>query len=256
MRFSRYVGIDYSGARAPTSRLRTLQVYCASDGLPEKVFAPFRSADQRRNWSRQEIADWLTDLALSGESFIAGLDHGFGFPVSYLRRYKLSSWGHFLDDFVENWPTDEPHMYVDHVRRNHPPRTGPSNELRLCEKWTSSAKSVFRFDVQGQVAKSTHAGIPWLRRMRVAAGDRLHFWPFDGWGVPEGKSVIAEMYPSILRNRYPREKRSTDEQDAYSIARWLKETCQRGFMGRYLDPPLTDEERKIASLEGWILGIA
>lgn len=256
MTFDLYVGIDYSGAEAPTSRLRGLQVYLASSGLPEKILAPSRRVNQHCNWSRQEIAEWLTDRALSGERFIAGLDHGFGFPMSYLRRYGLSTWAQFLDDFVEHWPTDEPHKHVEVVRRDHPPRTGRSNELRLCETWTSSAKSVFQFDVQGQVAKSTHAGIPWLRRMRVAAGDRLHFWPFDGWRVPEGKSVIAEVYPSILRKRYPREKRTTDEQDAYCIARWLKETCERRFLERYLDPPLTDEERRIAGLEGWILGIA
>ena len=152
-------------------------------------------------------------------------------------------------------PTHEPHLYVDFIRDRRPPRTGESNELRLCEQWTSSAKSVFKFDVQGQVAKSTHAGIPWLWRIRKEVGDRVHFWPFDGWEIREGKSVIAEVYPSIFRNRYDREGRTPDEHDAYSVARWLKETCERGFLGRYLAPPLTEEERQAACLEGWILGI-
>ncbi len=43
---------------------------------------------------------------------------------------------------------------------------------------------------------------------------------------------------------------------AYSVARWLKDTCERGFLQRYLDPPLTEREREVAGLEGWILGIA
>ena len=34
--------------------------------------------------------------------------------------------------------------------------------LRLTEERAGSTKSVFQFDVQGSVAKSTHAGIPWL----------------------------------------------------------------------------------------------
>jgi hypothetical protein len=38
----------------------------------------------------------------------------------------------------------------------------------------SSARSVFQFDVQGSVAKSTHAAIPWLKRIREAAGERVH----------------------------------------------------------------------------------
>jgi len=142
------------------------------------------------------------------------------------------------------------------VRDRRPPRTGRSNEFRLCEKWTSSAKSVFKFDVQGQVAKSTHAGIPWLWHTRREVGDRVHFWPFDGWDIPEGVSVIAEVYPSILRSRYSKQDRTQDQHDAYSVARWLKDICEGGHLGRYLDPPLADDEREIAELEGWILGIA
>lgn len=79
-------------------------------------------------------------------------------------------------------------------------RVGRNNEFRLCERWTSSAKSVFQFDVQGAVAKSTHAGIPWLKRIREAAGEHVHIWPFDGWTPAEGKAVIAEVYPSIFRH--------------------------------------------------------
>lgn len=46
--------------------------------------------------------------------------------------------------------------------------------------------------MQGQVATSTHAGLPWLLwlRMMFEAKSRIHFWPFDGFDVPEGKSVI------------------------------------------------------------------
>ena len=128
--------------------------------------------------------------------------------------------------------------------------------FRICERWTSSAKSVFRSNVQGQVAKSTHAGIPWLSRIRTETGDRVHFWPFDGWEIPPGKSAVVEVYPSIFRNRYPPDDRTSDEQDAYSTARWLKETCEHGFLERYLDPPLTDVGRQTAELEGWILGVA
>ncbi len=47
-------------------------------------------------------------------------------------------------------------------------------------------KSVFRFDVQGQVAKPTRAGSPWLHYMRQYSEDRVHFWPFDGWTPPPG----------------------------------------------------------------------
>ncbi len=39
------------------------------------------------------------------------------------------------------------------------------------------------------------------------------------------------------------------------IAAWLTESDQRGILDRYFAPPLIDSERRIADLEGWILGI-
>lgn len=271
--FTQFVGIDYSGAQSPTSRLKGLQVCVAQPGTtPMQVVTPAAAAASARgeshsaprHWTRSEIALWIIDLIKRGEPALIGIDHGFSFPETYFRRYSLDNWDAFLADFCRNWPTDRDHVYVDFVRERIDRdwlagtelRVGKASELRLCERWTSSAKSVFQFDVQGQVAKSTHAGIPWLARIRDACGDTLHFWPFDGWTPPEGKSVIAEVYPSIFRNRYEREGRSPDEQDAYAVARWLADTGTAGRLDRYFEPPLNDRERQTAALEGWILGIS
>lgn len=261
MKYDRFIGIDYSGAKTPLSRNAALQVYlCRSGQHPQLVPSPSSTGKSRRNWCRREIAAWLVDQARQNTPFIAGIDHGFSFPLSYFNRYRLRCWDQFLVDFAQHWPTDQDDINVDMLRRRdegaESKRKGENNEFRLTETWSSSAKSVFQFDVQGSVAKSTHAGIPWLRRLRKDLGDRLHFWPFDGWNPAEGKSVVAEIYPSIFRNRYPRQDRTCDQQDAYSVARWLSETSERGFLDRYFDPPLTDRERKIAALEGWILGIS
>ena len=129
-------------------------------------------------------------------------------------------------------------------------RIGAVNEFRLCERWTSSIKSVCQFDVQGSVAKSTHPGSPWLKRVRDAAGNRVHIWPFDGWQIrPTGAvlaAVLAEVYPSIFRNRYSRENRTPDEQDAYAVSRWLTDCAVFGSLTRYVDPPLTSSEQRVA----------
>jgi hypothetical protein len=258
MDFSLHIGIDYSGAQTPTSRLAGLQVYAATTGPPERIPTPAAPESKSWNWTRQEIAEWLIAQARSRHRFIAGIDHGFSFPLNYFERHTLTSWPECLEDFVAHWPTHEPHTYVDFIRdrpEGPPDRTGSSADFRLTEKWTSSAKSVFLFDVQGSVAKSTHAGLPWLLHIRKEVGDLVHFWPFDGWQVPNDKSVIAEVYPSIFRNRYPREGRTADQQDACAITRWLSEMDKRGFLERYFRPPLTDDERRVADLEGWILGI-
>lgn len=254
-RFDLFIGIDYSGAETPEARLKGLQVYAAPPGGPcEKQSSPAPSNNGKPcNWTRTEIAGMLLDQARQGVRFLAGVDHGFSFPLSYFERYGLKSWPEFLADFVGFFPTDQNGVAVKDLDRSA--RTGDSRDLRLCERWTSSAKSVFLFDVQGSVAKSTHTGIPWLKRLRDDAGDRIHFWPFDGWQPAPDKAVIAEVYPSIFRKRYPAEGRSGDEQDAYAVARWLAEMDGRGALGRYFEPPLSEEERQVAALEGWILGV-
>ena len=223
------------------------------DGEPVKVGTPTEGA---KNWTRLEIAQYCLKVLEPGEPVVIGIDHGFSFPLSYMRRYGITSWDRFLEDFMRHWPTADPHAYVDFVRDDNP-RTGDPSELRPCEKWTATAKSVFQFDVQGSVAKSTHAGLPWLLWLREwpALRDKLYFWPFDGFDVPEGRSVIAEAYPALYKRRFPKDGRTPDEHDAWSTAAWLREADRRGTLDQYFTPPLTLPERGQAGLEGWILGV-
>ena len=120
----------------------------------------------------------------------------------------------------------------------------------------AGAKSVFHFDVPGSVAKSTHAGIPRLRFLRKAVGNQIHFWPFDGWTLPPGKSAVVEVYPALWSHSFPRDGRDSHQQDAFATAEWLRRSDQDGSLARFLSPSLTEEERKVAEIEGWILGIA
>jgi hypothetical protein len=262
LRFDQVVGIDYSGAGLPVDGLPGLQVFAAAPGEMPVAVAPPAGA---RRWSRRSVGLWLRGRIDAGAVLLVGIDHGFSFPDSYLRRYGLDAWPAFLEDFCRHWPTLEDDCTVEAVRtgeiwqRRPDPgarREGDSGEFRLCERWTSSAKSVFQFDMQGSVAKSTHAGIPWLHWLRAHCRPVPWCWPFDGWQPQAGRTVLAEVYPSLLRNRYPREGRSVDEQDAYATARWLSELAARDLLGRYLAPPLTAAERELAAREGWILGVS
>jgi hypothetical protein len=152
----------------------------------------------RKYWTRKGIAEWLVERLSEGPPMFVGLDHSFSFPLQYFEQHRLPlDWPSFLDDFQRHWPTDED-IYVDFVRDgsvgNAAGRSGNPRWRRLTELRARSAKSVFHFDVQGSVAKSTHAGIPWLRYIRQHAKDRVYFWPFDGWSVPPNRSVVAEVY--------------------------------------------------------------
>jgi hypothetical protein len=190
---------------------------------------------------------------------LVGIGHGFSFPLRYFEvHHLLPDWPEFLDDFQRHWPTDEDHVYVDFVRDgscgNGAERMGSSRWRRLTEE-RCRAKSVFHFDVQGTVAKSTHAGIPWLRYLRRQLGEQVHFWPFDGWDIPPGESAIAEVYPSLWKGAYPAGDCTPDQQDAYTIAAKLREADQDGRLQTFLHPSLTHPVRTIAGVEGWILGV-
>lgn len=257
--FARYIGIDYSGAEVPTAGLKGLRVYEARpDGLPVEVPPP---PSPKRYWTRKGIAHWLTQ-ELSGDApTLVGIDHGFSFPLRYFEAHGLQpDWSAFLDDFQCHWPTDEDNTYVDFVRDgivgNGAARSGDTRWRRLAEERAGGAKSVFHFDVQGQVAKSTHAGIPWLRFIRQQLGSHVHFWPFDGWTAPEGRSVIAEVYPALWNRSFPRQGRTPDQHDAFSIAAWMAHADSNGSLAIYFSPDLTPPERTVAQVEGWILGVA
>jgi hypothetical protein len=256
--FNRYIGIDYSGAKTADDSLKGLRVYQATPKeLPEEVPPP---PGKRKYWTRRGLAEWLAERLAENVPTLVGIDHGFSFPLRYFEAHLLEpEWGAFLDDFHRHWPTDEKHMYVDFVRDGQSgdgaSRSGNARWRRIAEV-RAGAKSVFHFDVPGSVAKSTHAGLPWLRYLRQRLGEHIHFWPFDGWEIPSGKSALAEAYPSLWRKGYPRNGRTPDQQDAYAAAAWMRQTDLDGSLDHFLKPTMSPGEYDVAEVEGWILGVA
>jgi hypothetical protein len=255
--FHSYIGIDYSGAQTADDSLKGLRVYEAdAESLPREVLPP---PGVRKYWTRRGLAGWLEER-LSGEvPTLVGIDHAFSFPLRYFEVHRLPpDWDAFLDDFHVHWPTHEHNAPVDFVRLgvvgDGGSRSGSARWRRLAEERTR-AKSVFHFDVPGSVAKSTHAGLPWLRILRRKWGKNVHFWPFDGWEIPAGKSALAEIYPSLWSKNFPREDRTPDQHDACSAAAWLRKADQDGCLEGLWKPDLLPGEYHVAKVEGWILGV-
>jgi len=252
-RFVRHFGIDYSGAATPETPLSGLRVY---EALPGGAPIERRPADGR-HWSRRGLADWLEAELRSGPPTLVAIDHAFSLPQAYVDAHGLPpDWRVLLDDFTRHWPTDQTGARVAELRQGEGGRQrgGEARWRRLCDR-RARAKSPFHFGVPGSVASSTHAGLPWLRHLRQALGPGLHVWPFDGWQPPAGVSVLAEGYPSLWNQAWPRNGRTPDQHDAWTLAQVLAQADTEGHLEAWFEPALASEERAQAQTEGWILGL-
>jgi|TARA_B110000438_G_scaffold301256_1_gene355686 hypothetical protein len=255
-RFKHYIGIDYSGARGPDNRLRGLKIYRSHQSGPALKQVPL-SDNPSWNWTRREVAEFIEESVHSSSPVIIGIDHAFSLPNSYFQRHSINSWDEFLDDFVKHWPTDS--RSVESLRNSNE-RAGDRSEFRLTERRAETlgkAKSVFQLDGQGTVGKSTHSGIPFLRSLRRNNRTKLHFWPFDGWQISPGSSVILEVYPRLFLENYKTDSWDVtqDERDARVVTNFLSDSDRSGHLEGLLTPDLADVANNLAEIEGWILGV-
>jgi hypothetical protein len=82
----------------------------------------------------------------------------------------------------------------------------------------------------------------------VFLDDFQKHWPTD-------EIIVAEVYPSPWRHYFAKEKRNADQQDAYSVAAWMRRSDLDGTLGIFFNPGLAPAEREVARIEGWILGV-
>ncbi len=270
--FHTYIGIDYSGAEKPDSRIKGLAVAVAREDQPFQLSLPpvsnHRStppvaAAKPALWSRRLVYEWLLhELYHSDKRIIVGLDHGLSYPLSQLQRLGLQDWDTFLQWSQRTWQTSRLTMKQSKEQADYI----NSTDKRLVEReFIPSTKSVTDLDrvsgMQGAVSYSTHTGLPWIYRLRKwqRRGLKVHFWPYDGLVVPEDRHVITEAYPSLYRRRIQTiaayEPLSEHERDAAYIADWLQARDRAGALMPYLElATLSQQEQQLALLEGWVLG--
>ena len=85
--FTRYIGIDYSGAVTPDSSCKGIRVYVAEGtGTPVQIQPP---SSPRWYWTRRGLAEWLCEELAAETPTIVGIDHGFSFPLRYFEKHGL-----------------------------------------------------------------------------------------------------------------------------------------------------------------------
>jgi len=260
--FRNYIGIDYSGRGRPETGVGGLRVFRA-EGNRSPV--ELRSSIPRRsNLSRCEVTEWLLKELCGRVPTLVGLDHAFSIPSARLRACGLGSWASMCKRFLEAVRTHE--RTVKSARGDRisarllrkPKGDEYEEHYRLTDRRCSGAKSVFHYVGPG-VAHSTMAGISQLALLRREVRKKrcpVHFWPFDGFEVPAGSSLVVEAYPALFNRQFRRIKSENgDQHDARCIALWLREITRDDRLETYLRPPLRRSEQALARREGWILGV-
>ena len=66
---------------------------------------------------------------------------------------------------------------------------------------------------------------------------------------------MAEVYPALWSRTFPQQDRNGHQHDAYSIAAWMRRADLNGSLIFFVNVDLEDQERTVAEIEGWILGV-
>ncbi len=134
---------------------------------------------------------------------------------------------------------------------HHPP------ERRICDVRAKGAKTVWQLAYAGSVGSQMLLGLPALTRLKAdpRIANRAQVWPFEtGLRTPEARAVIAEVYPSLLRDEV-RARRGDGEILDSAQVRVNAEALARldasgGLAPLFAGAPcLTPNQRRIVELE-------
>ena len=187
MRFTRFVGIDWSGARGVRHPSVQVAVCETGNAAPVLILPPSGV------WSRTAVLDWLGGL--SG-NVLVGMDAGFGFAaVPPFSQPARDLWAE-VEDVCAGEADLGGHGFIDHRRGAFwlGAADGPRHlraHLRVTEQvYKASGLGVptSNFVLLGasQVGKATLTAMRLLHRLQWPV------WPFDP--LPASGPVILEIY--------------------------------------------------------------
>jgi len=157
-----------------------------------------------------------------------------------------------------NYPTVPVKASARTSQDEHPP------ERRICDVLAAGAKTVWQLAYSGSVGSQVLLGLPALKRLvedpRIAG--RAAIWPFEtGLQTPEAPVVIAEVYPSLLKDEVRAQRRDGEILDSAQVRVNAEAFARLDALGGLAPlfagaPGLSaDQRRRIETEEAWILGL-
>ena len=138
--------------------------------------------------------------------------------------------------------------------------------LRLTEQRCPGTQEVWKLGGIGSVGGQTLLGIAGLAQLLREPGfDGLRVWPFEtGFSVPgrsDAAGVVAEVFPSLLREEVSRAVERgviRDQAQVRAWCRWARREDAAGRLAGFFAEPrgLTrSQQRACVREEGWVLGV-
>jgi hypothetical protein len=292
--FDAYIVVDWSAASKPTNGPDSIWLGVVKRDVRFRLgFAAHNPATRAEAGAM--LGQFLADFARRGERVLVGFDFPLGFPHGVAAALNLSArpaWRANLD-FVAREIKDKPdntnNRFQVAAKMNRlmtgetfpfwgcpardeqttlkPKRPrdhgqGDLPELRLCEQAARGTQPIWKLYYQGSVGGQALTGLPWVKKLKDAAGDKIKLWPFEtGWqplnasDLDGVEAVFAEVWPSMLGTK--------------ASAGQVKDAAQVQKLAEHF--AALDEQSKLAALfgpqkgvsapaeiveheEGWILG--
>ena len=295
--FDTHIVVDWSARSKPGPKKPTKDsIWWAVARIAGGVAVEKPAYARTRHEALEGLARLIAGELDAGRRVLAGFDFPFGYPAGVAERLTgkacaLALWD-WLAAQIEDGPDNDNNRYRvaaaindkyqgvvgpcwgrpakwDHptiplkksertCREPHPP------ERRICDVRAKGAKTVWQLAFAGSVGSQMLLGLPALKRLveDPCIANRAKVWPFEtGLRAPDVPAVIAEVYPSLLRDEVRARRRESEILDSAQV-RVNAEAFARLDAGGGLAPLfagpscLAPEERRIVETEeAWILGL-
>ncbi len=290
--FQAYVMVDWSASAKPASGPDSIWI-----GILKRNVR-FQMAFEAHNPATRADAEKLLDgvlieLKRKRERVLVGFDFPLGFPRGAAAALKLKGapWRALMDfvgDEIKDKPTNVNNRFQVGAKMNRlmtgeafpfwgapareeqtmlsakrPRDHGPDDlaEFRLVEQALKAPSSIWKLYYQGSVGGQVLTGLPIVRRLRDARGDRARLWPFEtGWrpltasDLDGVETVFAEISPSLFPTS-PKRGEIKDEAQVRALAERFNALDEKSQLAPLFGPAKDDPRREtIEQEEGWSLG--
>ncbi len=294
--FQTHIIVDWSGKSSPTPKKESADaIWWAVARIAGGVEVEESQYARTRYEALDRLGGLIADELDAGRRVLVGFDFPFGYPKGVAkhltgRACALALWN-WLAREIEDGPDNDNNRYhvaaainraypgvgpfwgrpaawdyptiparasVRTAQEGHPP------ERRICDDRARGAKTVWQLAYAGSVGSQMLLGLPALKRLKAdpRVANRAKVWPFEtGLRTPDARAVIAEVYPSLLRDEVNARRYEGEILDSAQVRvnaeafAWLD--AGGGLAPLFAGAPcLTPEERRIVGTEeAWILGL-